>query len=364
MNASEQKIMVVAGGTGGHVFPALALVHELIQQEVPVSFITDQRGVRYLKDLPSVVPLKVIPLGSITTGIGGRLLFLWQMIASIVIAFFFIIRQGSHKIIGYGGYPTIPGILAGILLGKTLYASEHDAVLGSTNRRFARFCQRIFLATPLLKPLMPPLANKCTLVGMPVRVPIEALNNRLYQPPQKNGAINLTVLGGSQGATIFNEVVPQALSQLPAPIRKRLCVVQQIRDVDCHRVREFYHHVGIQAHISPFFDDVDQILLQTHFIICRSGASTVAEVIAAGVPALFVPYPYAAHDHQTANASLLVNQGAGWMIAQSDFTAKRCGFFVQNILTHNQQLLFATERLKLFSQKNVTQTLASHILSV
>lgn len=364
MTTPVQKIMLIAGGTGGHVFPALALGNELIQQGMRVSFITDRRGVRYLKDLALTVPVKVIPIGSIPTSLGGQVLFFWQLFASLLISLVFIIKQNPQKIIGYGGYPTVPGILAGLLLGKKLYASEQDAVLGSTNKMFARFFHKIFLATPLLNPVNSALASKCKLVGMPVRASIAALNDHVYQTPRPTGAIHLTVIGGSQGAAIFSDVVPQALSRMPATIRKRLQVVQQCRDIESNKVSDLYRQAGIQATVSPFFDEMDKILVKTHIIICRSGASTVAEVIAAGIPALFVPYPYAAHDHQTANATLLVKQGAGWVLAQSDFTEERCGHLIRHLLTRPQLLLFASERLKLFSKKNVTQTLASHILSV
>lgn len=360
----SQRIMLLAGGTGGHVFPALALSHELTQQGVSVSFLTDRRGVRYLNDLPSTVPLKVMPLGSLPTGWGGKVLLLGQLFASFACSLLFILQQRPHKIIGYGGYPTAPGMVASLLLGRKLYVSEQDAVLGSTNKRFARFCHRIFLATPLLNPLKSSMAEKCQVVGMPIRAPIAALNNRLYQPPQQKGPIHLTVIGGSQGAEILSEIVPPALSKLPVSLKKRLQVIQQCREEDSDRVKAFYRQAGIHATVSPFFNQMEQILAQTHLMICRSGASTVAEGVAAGLPALFIPYPYAAHDHQTANASLLVNQGAGWMMAQKDFTVERCGLFLRQVLMDPQRLLFASERLKLFSQKNVTQTLASHLLNV
>jgi UDP-N-acetylglucosamine--N-acetylmuramyl-(pentapeptide) pyrophosphoryl-undecaprenol N-acetylglucosamine transferase len=364
MNTSAQKIMLVAGGTGGHVFPAVALAHELTQQGIHISFITDRRGQRYVADLSSAVALRVIPLGSKQNGIWGQLLFLYELMAAFVSSLLFILKENPKKIIGYGGYPSFPGMLAGLLLGKKLYASEQDAVLGSMNQKFARFYRRIYLATPLLKPLKQVIAQKCKIVGLPVRSSIAALTNHLYQPPEKNGTFNLTVIGGSQGASVFSDVIPDALQRLPAALKKRLRVIQQCREAEVEQVKQKYRDAGIVATVRPFFDQMDQILTQTHLMISRSGASTVAEVIAASVPTIFVPFPHASHDHQTANASLLVSQGAGWLISQDCFTVDRCCIFITCLMARPAQLLFASERLKLFSQKNVTQTLASHILSV
>jgi UDP-N-acetylglucosamine--N-acetylmuramyl-(pentapeptide) pyrophosphoryl-undecaprenol N-acetylglucosamine transferase len=364
MNTPTQKIMLVAGGTGGHVFPAVALAHELTEQGMQVTFMTDRRGRRYVTGLAPTVDVKVIPLGSKHGGIMGKLMFMTQLTSSFLSALTFILKHNPKKIIGYGGYPSFPGMLAGLLLGKSLYASEQDAVLGQMNRMFARFYRKIYLATPLLKPLKQAFAQKCAVVGMPVRSTIAALNQHLYQPPQINGNFNLTIIGGSQGAAVFSHRIPAALQHLPTDLKKRLHVTQQCREVDVEQVKQQYKDAGIDATVSHFFEHMDEILTKTHLMISRSGASTIAEVIAAGVPTIFVPFPHASHDHQTANASLLVDQGAGWLIAQDRFTIDRCGKIITGLMASPAQLLFASERLKLFSQKNVTQTLASHILNV
>jgi UDP-N-acetylglucosamine--N-acetylmuramyl-(pentapeptide) pyrophosphoryl-undecaprenol N-acetylglucosamine transferase len=251
-----------------------------------------------------------------------------------------------------------------VLLGKAVYASEQDAVLGAVNRRFARFFKKIFLATPLLTPLPPSIMGKCSLVGMPLRASIQKRIRHTYSLPEENEFIRMTVIGGSQGASVFSEVVPQAIIALSKALKKRLCIFHQCRAADIDCVKAIYEQEGIQANVQEFFAEMGVLLAQTHLMISRSGASSVAEVIAMSVPTIFVPYPYATHDHQTANARLLDQQGAAWLVPQVGFNVSRCFALLDDLLKNPQKLLFASERLKLFSKKNTTSTLASEILSV
>jgi len=359
-----QKLMLLSGGTGGHVFPALALATEFVRQGHDVSFMTDRRGMKYLKDLDPRISVKVLPLSSKPPQFITQPLFLFQLFSCFFLAIGFILKKNPRKIIGYGGYPVLPGLCAGLLLGKQLYASEQDAVLGSVNKLFARVFKRIFLSTPLFEALPQNIACKTLVTGLPVRASIERLHQHLYHIPLSEGPIHLAIIGGSQGASIFSEVIPQALMLLPESVRGRLKINQQCRAADVDKVNLFYKKANIQATVSDFFATMDQILEQAHLLFTRSGASSVAEIIMASVPAIFVPYPYATRDHQTANARLITDQGAGWLIRQPEFTAEKCNLMIQDLLSHPYKLLFASERLTIFSKKNITRTLASEILNV
>jgi UDP-N-acetylglucosamine--N-acetylmuramyl-(pentapeptide) pyrophosphoryl-undecaprenol N-acetylglucosamine transferase len=310
-------IVLAAGGTGGHVFPAEALAQELLAQGHRLVLITDRRGAAYGGTLGLIETLH-INAGPLT---GGSLLRRVRAVAQLTLGFFAarrILRDlKPSAVVGFGGYAAAPTMLAAINLKLPTIVHEQNAILGRVNKLVAGRVNRICISLDLAKPLTGAAVVR---TGMPVRPAIAAARAMPYLPPAKNGPFRIVVLGGSQGAHVFSEVVPAAVALLPAELRARLTIAQQCRREDIDRTMAAYANLGVHVQLRHFFDNVPELLGAAHLIITRSGASTVAEAAVAGRPAIFVPYPHAADDHQTANALTAATNGAGWTMAQPDFT--------------------------------------------
>ncbi|GBQ46212.1 undecaprenyldiphospho-muramoylpentapeptide beta-N-acetylglucosaminyltransferase [Komagataeibacter sucrofermentans] len=315
-------IAVAAGGTGGHFFPAEALACELVRRGHDIILMTDQRAGGRESGVFAGRQQFVLP----GAGIAGRGLMRASR-AALALARGTLQARGiigrirPAAIIGFGGYPSVPPLLGGSLLGKKhrplLFIHEGNAVLGKANGFLAPRMDGIATSFPTVAGV--PARVPTTLTGMPVRPDIAALAGEGYEP--SNGVLRLLVWGGSLGARVFSDVVPPALAALPPALRARLQVTQQARAEDVARVQAAYKTAGIPATIAPFLDDVPGLLRAAHLVIGRAGGSSVAELTVAGRPALLVPLPIAARDEQGANAQALVDAGAAWMIRQPAFTA-------------------------------------------
>jgi UDP-N-acetylglucosamine--N-acetylmuramyl-(pentapeptide) pyrophosphoryl-undecaprenol N-acetylglucosamine transferase len=316
---AARPIVIAAGGTGGHFFPAEALGAELLARGHRIVLMTDARSggqtspvfaghEQYVLSGAGIAGRGVVRAGkamlSLSLGIGQARRILSRIDAAVVV--------------GFGGYPCVAPVLAASLAGRRIgvILHEQNAVMGRANRFLARFANALALSFEVTQ-LVP--ANKSRVVtGNPVRTDIGALSQLGYEPPA--GRINLLVLGGSLGARVFSDVVPAALCQLPSALRDRISVVQQCRQDDLGRVRAAYDGSGLTAELSPFFPNVAERLAAAHLVIARAGASTVAELAVAGRPAILVPLPSAIDDHQTANAAALAQAGGAWPMPQSSFT--------------------------------------------
>ncbi|AQU86709.1 undecaprenyldiphospho-muramoylpentapeptide beta-N-acetylglucosaminyltransferase [Komagataeibacter nataicola] len=318
---TQHCIAVAAGGTGGHFFPAEALACELVRRGHDIILMTDRRAGGRESGVFAGRQQFVLP----GAGIAGRGLVRASRAALALArgtlqARGIIGRTRPAAIIGFGGYPSVPPLLGGSLLGTNrplLFIHEGNAVLGKANGFLAPRMDGIATSFPTVGGV--PAKVPTTLTGMPVRPDIAALAGEGYEP--SNGVINLLVWGGSLGARVFSDVVPPALAALPPALRARLQVTQQARAEDVARVQTAYKTAGIPATIAPFLDDVPGLLRAAHLVIGRAGGSSVAELTVAGRPALLVPLPIAARDEQGANAQALVDAGAAWMIRQPEFTA-------------------------------------------
>ena len=301
---SAGPVIVAAGGTGGHFFPAEALAAELIRRGRRVVLMTDARS----GGLSSAV------FGSAEThvlkgaGIAGRGLTrgsraILALAAGTIEARRLIDRLRPAAIVGFGGYPSVPPVLAARISKRRppVILHEQNAVLGRANRTLARFAARLALGMDHTSRL--PARPAHTVVGNPVRPVIQALAGTPYAAPSQSGPVNLLITGGSLGARVFSDVVPVAVGLLPAGLRARLNIVQQCRAEDLDRVRAAYAGLGVPAELSAFFPDLAGRLAAAHFVIARAGASTVAEIAAIGRPALLVPLPGAIDGHQAQNAA-------------------------------------------------------------
>jgi UDP-N-acetylglucosamine--N-acetylmuramyl-(pentapeptide) pyrophosphoryl-undecaprenol N-acetylglucosamine transferase len=229
-------------------------------------------------------------------------------------------RIRPDAVIGFGGYASVPTMLAAGFSGCATALHEQNAVLGRANRVLARRVERVATSFEDCAALPSGIRGKVSHTGMPVRPEVAAMRDQPYPPLLAEGPANLLILGGSQGAHVFAEVIPKALALLPGAWRRRWQIAQQCRPEDAEEARAAYRELDIEAEISPFFDDVPERLAAAHLLIARAGASTVAEVTTVGRPALLVPYPFAVDDHQSANAHAIDEVGAGWLMPQDDFT--------------------------------------------
>lgn len=312
----SRPFVLAAGGTGGHLFPAEALAGELVGQGRRVCLFTDSRADAFAQQLPGV-EMHHVRTGRFDRSPVRAAHGLAELAAGVVQARRRLRRLLPAAVIGFGGYPSAPTMLAAALLGLPTLIHEQNAVLGRANRLLAPHMRRIAAGFPEIARLRPADRARTVHTGNPIRPAILALGNVGYVPADAAGPIELLVLGGSQGAHILAEIVPPALSALSQQQRRRLRVSQQARPEDLTGVVRAYAETGIAAEVEIFFADVPQRLARAHLVICRAGASTIAELGAVGRPALVIPYPYAADDHQTANARAFAMSGGGRLIIQA-----------------------------------------------
>ncbi|MDO1559751.1 undecaprenyldiphospho-muramoylpentapeptide beta-N-acetylglucosaminyltransferase [Brevundimonas sp. 2R-24] len=331
MSSTDKGVaLLAAGGTGGHMFPAEALARELIARGWRVVLATDARGAQYAHDFPaesrialsaatakSSSPLAIArAVFAISTGVG-------QAAAAIG-------KLKPRVAVGFGGYPSLPGLIAASMRGVPTVIHEQNAVLGRSNRFLARRMTAVACAFPTLERADSRTKARAVVVGNPVRPDIGALYGQAY--PATDGRLRILVTGGSQGARILSETVPRALAQIAEPIRARLSVRQQARQESLDAARAVYADAAIEAQVAPFFRDMAARLAETHLVIGRAGASTCSELAVAGRPALLVPLKIASDDHQTLNAKHLVDAGAAVVLKEDDVTVDSLAAAIQNLL--------------------------------
>jgi len=312
-------VVIAAGGTGGHFFPAEALAGELLARGRRIALMTDARSAGLQSAVFARLEQFVISGGGIAGhGALGAARSAAGLAVGVAQARSIISACNASAVVGFGGYPCVAPVLAARLMRRRpgVILHEQNAVLGRANRFLARYADALALSFAATARVPETAATVVT--GNPVRPAIAALAGQPYVPP--GNRINLLVLGGSLGARVFSDVVPPALTALPDTLRARLAVVQQCRQEDLERVRIAYGDAGIDATLAPFFADVAEKLAAAHLVIARAGASTVAELAIAGRPAILVPLPAAIDDHQSANARALVEARGASMIAQPALT--------------------------------------------
>jgi len=313
------NFVLAAGGTGGHMVPAHALAAELKARGHGVLLITDERGARF-PGLFEGVPVHILPAGRLGGGPIG-----WLKAAGAVVK-----GRGEAKrlyrehrpdaVVGFGGYPAFPSLLAASSMNIPTVLHEQNAVLGRVNRLLAGDAEAIGTAFEQVDRLKPKFANKTVLIGNPVRAEIAKLGELPFPPFDEVAPLKILVTGGSQGASILSRVVPAGLGMLAPSLRRRLQIVQQCRPEDIERVRALYAELGIPAELTTYIENMPEKLADAHLIIGRAGASTVAELAAAGRPAILIPFAAATDDHQTANAREMVKAGGARAIKEDDFT--------------------------------------------
>jgi UDP-N-acetylglucosamine--N-acetylmuramyl-(pentapeptide) pyrophosphoryl-undecaprenol N-acetylglucosamine transferase len=319
--ASMRPIALAAGGTGGHLFPAEALAHELLARGHQVVLVTDRRGGAFGDRLAAVAVHRVHAAGVLGKTTAERLKATLLLGIGVVQALWLLARLKPAVVVGFGGYPSVPTLLAAHRIRLPTVLHEQNAVLGRANRLLASRALKLAVAFADTKAVRDADRAKLVHTGNPVRAAVIALYGRAYPEPQPGGVLRLLITGGSQGARVFADVVPPAVASLPLDMRSRLEVDHQCRPEDIERTALSYSESGVRYEVAAFFSDMPARLARAHLAVCRAGASTIAELTVAGLPAILVPLPSAADDHQTANAKESEAAGAGWLIAQADFTS-------------------------------------------
>jgi UDP-N-acetylglucosamine--N-acetylmuramyl-(pentapeptide) pyrophosphoryl-undecaprenol N-acetylglucosamine transferase len=317
---NSRRVLVAAGGTGGHLFPAEALAAALKKRNVAVGLLTDARAAQHAGAFASDV--HIIPSATIRGRDPLSLAKTGTLLAyGIFKAWLTLPRLRPAIVVGFGGYPSVPPLLAASLRGIPTLIHEQNAVMGRANRMLAGRVRAI--ATGFAGILQPPLAGKATHTGNPVRPAVIAAAVTPYPPLDAAGPLRLLVFGGSQGARVMADIVPPAVEKLDPSLRQRLHIIQQARDEDLPRVRGTYAQLGVAADIAPFFNDLPARMAASHLIVSRSGASTVAELAAIGRPGILIPLPHALDQDQRANAGVLMTAGGAIRLDQTDFTPER-----------------------------------------
>lgn len=329
MNDAAPHLIIAAGGTGGHMFPAQALSEVMLRRGWRVSLSTDARGARYADGFSHAVAIRQVPAASFTQGtMGSRLLAPFRILGGITKATLRIWREKPDVVVGFGGYPTIPAMAAAWITRTPRMIHEQNGILGRVNKLFARRVDTVACGT---WPTALPKGVEGVHTGNPVRAAILERAGAPYMSPG-DWPMTVLVIGGSQGARILSDVVPGAIEALPERVRKYLRVAQQARPEDLVRVSEAYTRMGVRAEIEPFFRDIPRRLAEAQLIVSRSGASTLADIAVIGRPAILIPFAAAANDHQTANAKALVAADAAFRIPEKRLDAQTLADAIETIL--------------------------------
>lgn len=360
---AKRHYLLSAGGTGGHMLPAYALAQELINRGHRVALVSDDRGLK-IPGAPAEMETHVLPAGRMSGGPVG-----WLKAANAI-------RKGRAQavrlirdlepaaVVGFGGYPSLPTLLAARATKTASIIHDQNAVLGRTNRFLAKGVNAIAVAYRHIMRLPKGCEDKLHLTGNPVRAEILAIREEGFPPLPEDGIFRLLVVGGSLGATVLSDVVPYAIAALPPALLARLQIVQQCREADLERVRGEYAKLGVAADCMAYIQDFPERLRWAHLVIARAGASTVAELGCAGRPAIFVPYPHAMDDHQTHNVVDMVNAGGAISFAQDAFTPAAVAKHIQRMALELGALEDAAARAASCGLPNATSDLADLVESM
>jgi UDP-N-acetylglucosamine--N-acetylmuramyl-(pentapeptide) pyrophosphoryl-undecaprenol N-acetylglucosamine transferase len=357
-------VVVAAGGTGGHLFPAEALAVALGRRGVAVDLATDERAALYGQDFPArqthIIPSATFrgrdPLSLARTG--------FALTRGTARAFGLFGRLRPAAVIGFGGYPTIPPVLAAAWRRIPTLLHEQNGIMGRANRLLSTRVRAIATSFPGALAREPALAAKATHTGNPVRPAVIEAAKVLYVPPGRPSPINLLVFGGSQGARIMADIAPAAIELLPVAVRANLTVTQQARPEDIERVKAIYARLGTPAEIAPFFADLPARIAKSHLVVSRSGASTVAELAAIGRPAILVPLPHALDQDQLANAAVLEQAGGAIRIDQAVFTPEKLASEIARIVVEPERLAIMAQRARAAGAPDAADRLAELVLRV
>ncbi|MBW9116746.1 undecaprenyldiphospho-muramoylpentapeptide beta-N-acetylglucosaminyltransferase [Rhizobium cauense] len=359
---SKGIVLLAAGGTGGHVFPAEALAYKLKERGYSVHLVTDSRAERYAGKFPAE-EIHVVPSATIASKNPVAVArSLWTLWSGMRAAKKLIARLKPTVVVGFGGYPTVPPLLAATRLGVPAMIHEQNAVMGRANKALASRVQAI--AGGFLPESGGQFPDKTVTTGNPVRPAIIAAAEAPYAPSRAGEPFNLVVFGGSQGAQYFSKAMPTAISLLDDELRGRLRVTQQVRPEDMDMVAGCVAQLQMGADIAPFFTDMAERLAAAHLVICRSGASTVSEISVIGRPAILVPYPHALDHDQAANAAALAATGGAKVIAQAELSSEKIASILAHVMNDPEKLARMAAAAKQAGKPDAANLLADMVEAI
>ncbi len=365
--ANTQTVILAAGGTGGHIFPAEALAEVLRARGVQVHLITDHRFHQYSKlgaeSVLSQIPIHTIRAASLGGGVVRKLRSVVGIFVGVVQALRLIRTLRPVAVVGFGGYPSFPTMVAAVIAGRRTIVHEQNSVLGKVNRALAPRMSAIATTYAQTQKMPPDAVGRVVLTGNPVRATVCSLAGIDYPVLAEDGLMRVLVIGGSQGASVFSEVIPAACMLLSEPMRARVRLDQQCRAGEIEAVRAKYAALNMQVDLAPFFSDMAARLAAAHVVICRAGASTVAELMVAGRPALLVPLPIATDNHQYFNAQAIEDTGAGWVVTQDAFTPESLAARLDTWLRLPQRLTDAAAAMRALGRTDAADALADVVLA-
>ena len=363
------KIVIATGGTGGHIFPALSLLEKIKKKKYKYVVVADKRIFNFRDAISKDTKIEIINAAG---GSGSILQKIWAAIKVLlgtiqVVAFF--IKYKPNIVVSFGGYPAFPSMLAAKILNVPLLIHEPNSVVGQASKMFVNYASAIACTFQNTKGIKH--TKKVYLTGTPVRQSIIKMRDKTYPVLNDTSKIKILIIGGSQGAHILSKILPEAIVNLPDDLKKRLEIVQQCRPEDMIAVKNFYKKTNIKFVVESFFLDMHTKLQEAHIVICRAGATTIAELTAVGRPAIFVPIANSKENHQLLNAEYFVNHEAGWLIQEKDFSVINCTHCLSKILADYRRIeLFAQHARGLFLDssnillklvENIVQSHSSHV---
>jgi len=358
---SKGSIILAAGGSGGHMFPAQALAQELDRRGYEMVLITDDRGNRYADRFPNTE----VKLVDAATFAGAnpilRVLALLKITGGVVSAMRELSKAKPKAAIGFGGYSSFPTMVAASLLRIPSGLHDPNAVLGRVNKFLVGRVDLVGAAFDNMEGVPAKAVHKLHIIGNPLRDEVIALRDEAYVAPSENSKIHLVVFGGSQGAQTLGEMVPAAIAQLPTGLRSRLQVTQQAREENMHAASAAYASMNVAANVAPFFNDLPQRMAAAQLVIGRAGASTVTELATIGRPSILVPLPSAMDDHQTVNARALTDVGAAWLMPQSELTVTALADKLRSLFDDPSSLVNAATAARGAAKLNATSDFADLI---
>ncbi len=354
-----QTIVLTTGGSGGHIFPAQSVAAELIKKGFKVIFITDKRGNAF-QNLPEVETYRLAAESVTGRSILGKVIALFKLWLGTAQAMKLLIKLKPTLVIGFGGYASLPAVISAQMLKIPAILHEQNAILGRANRVGAKKVRMIATSFPHVDRV--PKNIPTVHVGQPVRAPILECANT---PMPNNDTFNLLVFGGSQGAHFFSEHIPEVLMKLPPEYRAKIELTQQARPEDEEMVKQAYANAGFKSlTIAPFFKNMPDLLSKAHLVIGRGGAGTLTEVMVVGRPAIIVPLPTAADNHQVANAKELEKVGGAWVVEQKDFDADQLTNQLKSFIDHPETLTDVAAKAHSLAIVNAAERMADIVQDV
>jgi UDP-N-acetylglucosamine--N-acetylmuramyl-(pentapeptide) pyrophosphoryl-undecaprenol N-acetylglucosamine transferase len=349
-------IVLAAGGTGGHLFPAQALAEELVMRGHDVQLVTDERVADYGASFPAsathIIPSATLTLRNPLRLLGQSL----HLLRGLVKARSLLKRLRPAAVIGFGGYPSLPPVLAAAQLRIACAVHDQNSVMGRANRFLSRHADAVASSFPDLIGMPPSARRKLVLTGNPVR---QIVIHEAHAPyPSRDGGFHLLVFGGSQGARFFAEFMPEVTAALPPDVKARLSIVQQCRPEDMASVQAAYQKSGVTHSLSSFFNDMPKRIAASHLVVCRAGASTIAELGVIGRPAIMVPLPHALDNDQLRNAESFAKAGAGWVKPQASLEPGPFARLLQALIEQPEKLTSAAAAALGHGKPDAAQRLA------